>query len=308
LFVVGWLASLAGLGSIIVAIMGGGTLAARILLVVGLLVLSIGLVAGAGAQSIERRARPGLAYQGPSPFLVFAASVPVSGLAIIALGFVFGIAGLPVDGPPARLGSVLLQALVYLGLVRLLVVDGGALSWDDMGIRRPDGRAAAELLGGALWAAPVIIATLPVAYVISLLLPVTPVSPLPPAGETGGMIVNLLAGALVAPIGEEVMFRGFSTTAWVRGMGQRAGLMRGALYFALVHVLTITGSTAGEAVGLAIAAFASRIPVALVLGWLFVRRRSIWAPIGLHAAFNAILLLLAESAARSGVTPAILGG
>jgi membrane protease YdiL (CAAX protease family) len=104
------------------------------------------------------------------------------------------------------------------------------------------------------------------------------------------------------------MFRGFSTTAWVRGMGQRAGLIRGALFFALVHVLTITGSTAGEAVGLAIAAFASRIPVALVLGWLFVRRRSIWAPIGLHAAFNAILLLLAESAARSGVAPAILGG
>ena len=50
------------------------------------------------------------------------------------------------------------------------------------------------------------------------------------------------------------------------------------------------------------------MPVALALGWLFVRRGSIWAPIGLHAAFNGILLILAGSSPRSdpprGLRPA----
>jgi len=41
---------------------------------------------------------------------------------------------------------------------------------------------------------------------------------------------------------------------------------------------------------------ATRLPVAFVLGWVFVRRRSIWASIGLHSAFNAILLVLAHLA------------
>ena len=69
----------------------------------------------------------------------------------------------------------------------------------------------------------------------------------------------------------------------------------------MVHVITISGADAAEAFGLAILGFVSRIPVALALGWLFLRRGSIWAPIGLHAAFNAILLILAEVALRSGV-------
>ena len=38
---------------------------------------------------------------------------------------------------------------------------------------------------------------------------------------------------------------------------------------------------------MAVVGFATRIPVALALGWLFLRRGSIWASFGLHAAFNA---------------------
>jgi membrane protease YdiL (CAAX protease family) len=34
-----------------------------------------------------------------------------------------------------------------------------------------------------------------------------------------------------------------------------------------------------------------RVPVALALGWLYVRRGSLWAPIGLHATFNTISLV-----------------
>jgi len=302
LFVVGWLATLTGLVSVAVALLAGqgAGLATPILLVAGLLVLAVGLIAGAGSQGIERRAKRGAAYAGPSPLLVFAASVPTSLLAVIILGVPMSLLGIAVDGPVGRLASVVAQALLYVALIRLLVVDTGALTWAQMGIRRPDRSTLPELVGGALWAGPVILVTIPVAAILGTIFPVTPVSPLPPTGETTGLILHLLAGAIVAPIGEEILFRGFATTAWMRDLGRGRALVRGALFFAVVHVLTISGGDAGEAMGLALIGFASRIPVALALGWLFLRRTSIWAPIGLHAAFNGILIVLGEIALRAG--------
>lgn len=303
LFVVGWLATLIGLGAIFVALLAGGSPGAAILLAGGLALLSIGLVAGAGAQGIERRARADQPYAGPSPILVFAASVPVSLLAVVVVSIPLTIVGVAVDGPVGRLASVALQAVIYVGLIRLLVVDTGALSWAGMGVRRLDRRALGELASGALWAGPVILVTIPVAAILSQILPVTPVSPLPPTGEAVGFAIHLMAGAIIAPVGEEMLFRAFATTAWARSLGDRRALVRGALFFALVHVLTISGASAGEALSLAIVGFASRVPVALALGWLFLKRRSVWAPIGLHATFNVILLTVGELVARSGVAP-----
>ena len=74
----------------------------------------------------------------------------------------------------------------------------------------------------------------------------------------------------------------------------------------MVHVLAISAGTAGEAFGLAVVGFAARVPVALALGWLFIRQRSIWAPIGLHATFNGVLLVIGEVALRNGVVTAVL--
>jgi membrane protease YdiL (CAAX protease family) len=294
LFVLGWLATLVGLGVTVVAFMSGAGQPRELLLLAGVVVLAIGLVTGAGGQAIERRSRAASPYTGPSPFLLFAAAIPVAFLGVAVVGFGFDAIGIPTDAPIARLASVIVQALVYIGLIRLLVVDTGALSWADMGIRRPDLRVFRELGAGALWAGAAVLATIPVAIVLSMVLPVLPTSPLPPTGEPGGLLVNLAAGAIVAPIGEEIMFRGLATTAWVRGMGERRGFVRAALFFAFAHVLTIGGTSAGPAIALALGAFVARIPVSLVLTWLFVRYKSIWVPIGLHAAFNTILLVLAE--------------
>jgi membrane protease YdiL (CAAX protease family) len=303
LFVVGWLATIIGLGLIAIAFVASRPPPevgpAIPLLVGGLIALSIGLVAGAGSQGIERRARGGRGYAGPSPFLVFAAAVPISSVILIAAGTLFVALGIDVESPAATLVSVLLQATVYIGLVRLLVVDGGFLSWADMKIRRPSTEAFVELALGAGWALPVIVATIPVALFISRVLPTPPQSPLPPTGEAVGLALHLLAGMVVAPVSEEILFRGFATTAWIRDMGVTRGVVRGALFFALAHVLTITGVSAGDAFGAALAAFLGRIPVAFALGWLFVRRDSIWAPLGLHAAFNGLLLILQEIAARN---------
>jgi hypothetical protein len=298
LFVVGWLASVLGFGLVLVAVLSGGGAAWLGLVMVGLVLLSIGLVAAAGSQGIERRVRGMAGYAGPSPLLVFAASIPVSVLAVIVVGLPLGLAGVPLDGPFAALLSVALQAFVYIALIRLLVVDTGALGWREMGLRAPDLSAIGEMIGGALWAAPVIVATIPVSLILLAIFPVTPESPLPPTGEAVGIALSLVAGALVAPFGEEVLFRGFATTAWVRGVGVRQGVLRAGLVFAVAHVLTTSGTSAGDAFGLAVVGFGTRVPIALALGWLFVRRGTIWAPFGLHAAFNAVLLVIAEVADR----------
>jgi membrane protease YdiL (CAAX protease family) len=296
---VGWLATLVGFGLIAVALMSGNPSAGTILLILGLVVLSIGLVAAAGSQAVERRVRAVLPYRGPSPFLVLLAVVPISILGLLLVSIPLRIVGLPLDGPAAALVSVGLQAVVYIGLVRLLVVDTGALDWISMGVRRFDRAAVLEMLGGALWAAPLIVVTGIVASILLQFVPVEPVSPLPPTGTTGGLIISLLAGAVVAPFGEEILFRGFATTAWVRARGMRGGLILGALIFAFAHIVTVSGPTAGEAFQQAFVAFVGRIPIALALGVLFVRRGTIWASFGLHAAFNGILLVLSELLSRS---------
>lgn len=298
---VGWLATIVGLGMIVIALLSGAATAAPVLLFAGLVVLAVGLVAAAGSQGIERRALGVVPYHGPAPLLVFAASVPTTFLAVITIGVPLALLGIAVDGPVGQLASVAAQALIYAGLIRLLVVDTGALSWAEMGVQRWSARASAEVLFGAAFALPVILVTIPVAVVLSAIFPVTPVSPLPPTGETGGFAIQLLAGVVVAPIGEELLFRGLATTVWARAFGPRQGLVLGAVFFAFVHVLTITGSNAGEAAALVVVGFASRLPVALALGWLFLRRGTIWAPIGLHATFNALLLILGEMAFRSGL-------
>ena len=299
LFVIGWLATLLGLGMIAVALMSGDATTGPALLLVGLVVLSVGLIAAAGSQGVERRVRGVLAYVGPSPFLVFAAVLPVSIIAGVVVGLPLHALGMPLDGPLAALVAVTVQAAVYIWLVRLLVVDTGALSWREMGVLAFDRTALTEIGGGAVWAVPIIAVTVIVSEILLAIFPVTPVSPLPPTHEAIGFALSLLAGVIVAPFGEEILFRAFATTAWVRGLGVRRGVIQAALIFAFAHVLTISGSSAGEAFGLAAVGFGSRIPIAIALGWLFVRRRTMWASFGLHATFNGILLVIAEIASRS---------
>jgi membrane protease YdiL (CAAX protease family) len=299
LFVVGWLATLLGIGLIVIALLGDDAGVSRLLIIVAMVPLAIGLIAGAGSQGIERRVRGVLPYRGPSPFLVLLAIVPISVLALVIASVPLELAGIPLDGPFVTLLSVAIEAVIYVGIVRLLVVDTGALDWRAMGVVGLDRRAFVEMLGGALWAFPLVIVTGIVASILLSFVPVEPVSPLPPTGTAIGLALSLVAAAVIAPFGEEILFRGFATTAWVRARGQRPGLVLGALVFAFAHVVTVTGPTAGDASKQALVAFVGRIPIALALGWIFLRRGTIWASFGLHAAFNAILLVAAEVASRA---------
>jgi membrane protease YdiL (CAAX protease family) len=298
LFVIGWVAFVLG-----IAIMAAGLFGASLILfgLVGPGLLSVGLIALCGNQAFERRQR-GAAYAGPSPFLAFAAMVAVT----VFLGFIVGFIlqatigrGDESYGPVVQLVSALLTGFAFVGVVALTVVGTGALSWAEMQIRPFDRRAFGDVWSGAILALPVIFVTGLVAAVLFAIFQVTPESPLPPTGTTGGLVIQLIAGSLIAPVTEEIVFRGFAITAWERGIGSERAIVRASLLFALAHVLGLevpSNSSFFEAIGLVVTAAATRLPVALVLGWIFVKRRSIWASIGLHATFNAILLIIAHFA------------
>lgn len=300
LFVVGWLASILGLSFVVVGALGGSSL---FFFLLGPGLLSLGLIAGAGNQAIERRAR-GDAYAGPSPWLVFAAVFAVARFlaAIIGGGLQALITnmGASPDGPVGQVISALLTAVIFLAILRLTVVGTGALSWHQMGFRRFDRRAAADLLLGALCAVPVIAVTSVVAAILVAIFRVISPSPLPPTGQLGGLLLQLVAGALIAPVAEEIFFRGFALTAWQRTLGPSRAIVRATVLFTLAHVVDVNGTSFGNALALVAVGAGARVPVALVLGWLYVRRDSLWAPIGLHATFNALLLVLAQLALTAG--------
>jgi CAAX protease family protein len=292
LYLIGWVASGLGLGVITIALMAAGTIAAAVLFLVGLLLLGTGLLAAAGSQTIERGRRTDLGYRGPSPVLAFFAVFAVTLVLFVIVLAPLTALGLDPTAPFATTLSLLITAAVYVGVIRLLVVGPGALSWADMGLRVPAAAAVRDLLVGALLAGPVLVVTLLLGGLLSTFLQPAP-SPLPDTVDVTGLLANLLSAVVIAPISEELFFRGFATTAWARALGPRAAIVRGALFFAFAHVIAQLDPTFAEGAQRALFSFIGLLPVGLTLGWLFLARRSLYAPIGLHATFNAIQVVLA---------------
>lgn len=302
LYLVGWLGTVLGLPIFLVAFLSGVAQTGRIvLLVIGAALLGLGLVAASGAQALDRRDRADLAYRGPSPFLVFAASVPLAILATLPIA----LAGADPDAPTVTLVAVLLTAAIWLGLVGSTVVGPGALTWREIApgfVGAAPGRIAADAAVGVAWAIPVILVTAILGAILVGILGAAPEPPIRVPRDGVGLVLSLLAAAVVAPVSEELFYRGFATTAWARSYGATRGIIEGALFFAFVHVLTLSGADFGSAARAALVAFLARIPVALALGWVFVRRGSLPASIGLHATFNGLLVLLAFWASSAGAS------
>jgi membrane protease YdiL (CAAX protease family) len=293
LYLVGWLATVLGAPFFLPALLfGAGGLGALLL---GSVLLGPGLLAAAGAQAIERRDRSDLAYRGPSPFLLLAASLPLSILATLPIVLV----RLPLTSPLATLLSVVATGAIWLILVAMTVVGPGALTWREiaLGLKgAPAGRIAGDALVGAAAAVPVVLATAVLGSILVLVVGVAPDGPIAPPHDAPSLVLSLLAAALLAPISEELFYRGFATTAWLRSYGPTRAIVQGGLFFAFVHVLTLGGPDFDHAARLALVAFVARIPVALALGWMFVQRRSLAASFGLHATFNAALVVLSALA------------
>jgi membrane protease YdiL (CAAX protease family) len=302
LYLLGWVGSVSGFAAIEISFLAAGSAGARWVFLGGLFALAVGLFAYAGSQAVERSRRTDLAYRGPSPVLTFLAVTAATVLLVIVVLGPLSALGLDARSPAATTLSLLITTLVYVAIVRLLVVDSGALSWREMGLGQSGAAAGREIAIGAVLALPVLGVTLALGALLSRVL-APPSSPLPPSGDAAGLVLNLLTAAILAPVGEELFFRGFTTTAWARTRGARVAIVQGAVFFALAHVATLFDASFADGAQRALYSFLALLPVSVALGWVFLARRSLYASIGLHATFNLIqvvLVFVAVSAGQAG--------
>jgi membrane protease YdiL (CAAX protease family) len=328
MYAAGWFLSLLGLGTLIAILaagyagIAGGVSgpAAVSVFELALVPLSVGLAAASLAQGSQRRADGWLDYFGPSPFLVVLAWLSLSLAAELVVVAALDFVGINLATSVETLLVLLLNLGCYGALVHIVAVRPGALSWRD--IVRPrrlapdpsdwsfsnawsapagEAGAGAKALGGDIalglaLAIPVLIATLVFAGILAVILGVqsTDVSePIPTLFPGWDLWITLLSLAVVAPIGEEIFFRGFATNAWARSLKRNDAIIRAAVFFACIHIINLVGAVDTDVfIRAAILAVAARIPVAWLLAWIYTRRRSIFASMALHGAYNGTLVLL----------------
>jgi membrane protease YdiL (CAAX protease family) len=206
------------------------------------------------------------------------------------------------DAAPSTLAIALSTNLATTLVVAIIVVGTGAARWSEItgehSIPSPNlpvadrrGGTLGDVAWGLALTVPIVVAA---ALFSALLIQSTgavPDSPLPPSDGSRALLFNLLSAVIVAPIGEEILYRGVIAQAWGRQSGARRAIVFSAIVFAFAHTLNIGGESIGDALAVAGVAFAIRLPLGLALGWLWVRRRSLLATIVLHAAYNAVLVL-----------------
>ncbi len=218
----------------------------------------------------------------------------VAGLAAIGLMIagtvvvvVLTVAGSVLGLPPL---SQTIQLLLIFGLEALLIVPayiwgpgkhGGG--WERLGLR------PFSPFRGIAWAAGGLVATLIINGVWEgtrqqLGWPGQP-DYLPIfGGGIKGLILALLLGAVVAPVAEEVFFRGFLYAGARKVWGTTLGAVISAAVFAVVHV------------------FPGVLPpifiMALIFALIYEQTQSIWPCIILHGAVNAVAFIGAFVAER----------
>jgi membrane protease YdiL (CAAX protease family) len=299
---VAWLLTGLGLATVfvgVIATMAGGPLAFA-----GLLTATIGLAAACGYQVVSRRVtRPPSAYRGPSPVLAFFAAAILSSCLVVVLGLAGLLGGDP--GTDFLLGLVVVAA-GYLAIVIFFVVRTGALTWPQMGWPVGPGRIG-QLIGdaafGLIVTVPVVVPVLFGAGLLAAVLDVQPTARIPTVEGALASAAVILGAAVVAPIAEEMFFRGYALSAWQRDLGPRPALIRSAIFFAFVHIANVSGVTFGDAAGEAILQVAVIVPLGFVLGWVY-QRHGIGASIAGHVGYNGTLLVLAALAGQLGAGPA----
>lgn len=309
LYLLGWLLSGAGAAAIVIALLSGAPGIAPILALVGVTVLGTGLSLAAGYQLVARATRALSAYRGPSPLILFG----IVFCATTILGVVLALVRLDPAEPVGFLSRILALGLVYVIAVWIVVVRSDRLRWSEMGWPRWPAatsghslsrRLIADILSAAAIMAATAIAALIGGGLLARLLGVRAVSPgIPIPDGSADVAALVIAVVVLAPLGEELFFRGFMLTAWLRDLGPRSALIRSSLFFALLHVTSIESASLTEGLALVVVRVAVILPVGLMLGLLFIRRGMVASVAG-HMTYNAIQLGLYLALLSSGVAPA----
>lgn len=230
--------------------------------------------------------------------------------AMFGLGVVMGMRGetmaMRPDGslPAAFLWVIPLTLLpqnALLALVPILFVKYKyRISLEEFGLRFPPHRR--DWLQGGLFGLGMLLLILPLAllmnWLLGLILGPEQMQALTRFSDSFGVqqilddvrkspalyLSVLIGGAVLAPIGEEIFFRGFVYNCARQRLGRGWGLVLSSALFSLVHL--------GPLVLLPI------FLVGVVLALAYERTGSLWVPIFMHATFNGVQLI----AAYFGVT------
>ena len=307
LYVIGLGATVLGASALVAGFAGGGVGLAMLALVL----IGVGGIALSGASALQRRVdTPVAGWRGPGPLAVFWTTIPwalLAQLLVAALVTSVGAAA-ALTTPLGTLALAAASNLATVLIVGLVVVGSGAVRWRDLilatpasspsTLPQPDRRGG--LVGDLFWGVALALPILTAAGLFATLVmngtglsaPVV----LPPAMSAVDLAANALTAGLIAPIGEELLYRGVIAQAWARQSSARRAILFSAIVFAFAHTLTVGGTSVADGASLAAVAFVVRLPLGIALGWLWIRRRSIVATIALHAAYNLAIVAIAALA------------
>ncbi len=105
----------------------------------------------------------------------------------------------------------------------------------------------------------------------------------------GDDLATTLLGCVIAPVVEEMLFRGVILRGFLQRYERTHAIWGSALLFGLAH--------------LNIYQFVAALCLGAVSGWLYERARSLVPCIALHAAYNTALSLLAHASSASDADP-----
>jgi len=259
-----------------------------LLLFLGGLLLLAGLISNAVRAVIVRRKLSPERYRGPAVIVLLLLAVIVG--TVLALG-AGGTALALYDGGELSVGgTLLLLTSTQIGLLTVagaLVVAPKALA----GVRLvpPSGLLRSMLIGLAISVPAWVMATLlaaAAALALEALGFTQELGVLDAVLDRGDPTVVLVAFVLVAPVAEELFFRGVVYNAWLRERGPRAALYGSAALFAAIHTSLFS----------LVPIFALGVALALV----YRSTRSLPAAMAMHSGFNAISVAI-TLLARQGI-------
>jgi len=189
-------------------------------------------------------------------------------------------------GPAIRLS--LLSGLAFYSIVALVVMARSA----GLGVRPvfSSGHALSGAAEGAVMGAGAAIVLVAAAFVVTGHPVLDPVAAAITNQSLGAFILGAVLIAVVAPVVEELVFRGFLAEA-LRPRGKWAALVVSSAAFSVAH--------------LRFAQFRYYVALGLVLGGLYWRRGLV-ASISAHACFNGMLVVAAVAASHG--PPVVLAG
>jgi membrane protease YdiL (CAAX protease family) len=94
---------------------------------------------------------------------------------------------------------------------------------------------------------------------------------------TAGVVLFVVLAVVMAPVFEEIFFRGFLFRGFAGAWGWGVGAVVSAAIFGLAH--------------LQLDVFVPLFTLGLLLAWVYKRTGSLWTNISLHALFNALSVL-----------------